>query len=69
MTDQDRYAGMTLNERLFAAGLLDRFDAAVRAGDRAALAEILAQVGIAAEEAKHTMETILAHPTRYGRVP
>ncbi|HYM13390.1 MAG TPA: hypothetical protein VEU62_21810 [Bryobacterales bacterium] len=69
MTNKERYEGMTLNERLFTAGLLDRFDAAARDGDRAAMEELLAQVGLDANQAKFTIDTTLAHPTRYGRIP
>ena len=40
------YRGMTVNERLFAAGLLDKFDLALAQGDKGALAEMLRQVEI-----------------------
>ena len=40
-------AAMTLNERLYARGLLERFDIARAAGDRPALREILTQVEVA----------------------
>jgi hypothetical protein len=42
-----KYAGMTMNERLYFAGLLDRWDAAIAAGDRRAALRICALVGIA----------------------
>lgn len=61
----ERYAGMTLNERLYAAGLLERFDAAVEQSDRGAMAELLKQVGIDASGAQLTINTILANPARY----
>src|SRR5262245_18711820 len=38
------YSDMTTNERLYAAGLLDEFDKAVRSGDRDAMIEILTAV-------------------------
>jgi len=56
--------GMTVNERLFSAGLRDRFDAAVRARDRARMLEVLRSVGI--EDADGTVDSILAAPERYG---
>lgn len=40
------YRGMTVNERLFAAGLLDKFDRALAQGDEGALAEMLRQVEV-----------------------
>ena len=66
--DDSPYAGMTLNERLFTAGLLDRFDQAVRDGDRSVMAELLAQVDLAGEDAQWTIRTILARPGRHGRI-
>lgn len=66
-TDTERYKGMTLNERLYTAGLLDRFDAATEAGDRTTMAELLAQVGVEGDRAKFTIDTLLANPGRYRR--
>jgi len=63
-----KYGGMTVNERLFEAGLLDAFDRAVRAADRAKIVEILIKVEIDAPEAARTADSILKHPTRYGRI-
>lgn len=40
------YRGMSLNERLFTAGLLDQFDEALAEGDRAKLEGILAEVDV-----------------------
>lgn len=40
------YRGLTVNERLFASGLLDDFDRALAQGDKTALAEILEQVEV-----------------------
>ena len=41
---QSRYQGMTLNERLFAAGVLEEFDEALSRQDKAALEELLISV-------------------------
>ena len=41
------FAGMTVNERLYLAGLLAGFNNAVRTGDRTALIDLLAQVDLA----------------------
>ena len=40
------YRGMTVNERLFADGLVDEFDRALAHGDTGALAEMLHQVEV-----------------------
>jgi hypothetical protein len=59
------YAGMTTNERLLVAGLLDAFDAAARARDRARMIEILGRVELG-DQADWIADTILADPQRYG---
>ena len=41
---KSKYEGMTLNERLFSAGLLARFDEALSIRDRATLENLLAMV-------------------------
>ena len=40
------YSGMTVNERLFVAGLLDAYEAAVESGDLNAINSVLAKVGL-----------------------
>jgi len=55
---------MTTNERLFTAGLLDAFDRAAGARDRASMIDILASVDIRA--ADETADAILANPRKYG---
>jgi len=59
-----RYTGMTMNERLFEAGLVEEFDAAFRARDRAALIDIYSRVG-GGEFAEKSVDTILANPEKY----
>lgn len=44
--DKPDFCGMTVNERLFASGLLDDFDRALAQGDTTALAAILVQVDL-----------------------
>lgn len=41
---KSKYAGMTLNERLFSAGLMARFDEALSTRDRATLEDLLVLV-------------------------
>ena len=57
---------MTVNERLVVAGVIDRFDEAVRRGDRAAMLAILKEVELDDKQATETTDAVLAHPTRYG---
>lgn len=64
MSDPSRYAGMTVNERLFEAGLMQAFDAAARARDRAELIRILADVAV--DDAAWSADTLLEDPKRYG---
>ena len=64
MTDS-KYSGMTTNERLFEAGLLDTFDQAARRRDRAAMIAALDQVELE-DQSAHVADTILANPKFYG---
>lgn len=57
---------MTVNERLAAAGLMDDFDSAVRARDRARIISVLERVALSNEQAAYSADTILANPERYG---
>ena len=58
------YAGMTVNERLFAAGLLAVFDDAARKRDRDKMIELLRRVEV--ETPEWSVDAILADPGRYG---
>jgi hypothetical protein len=64
MSDPNHYAGMTLNERLFDAGLMEAFDTAARDRDRAEMIRILAKVKV--EDAAWSADAILSNPQRYG---
>jgi hypothetical protein len=58
------FSGMTVNERLFAAGLLLDFDEAAKHRDRERMINILRQVRVGTPE--WSVDTILANPERYG---
>ena len=58
---------MTPNERLFSVGLLDKFDDAVRKGDRKLMVAMLEHLDLGGD-AEKIADTILADPTRYGRL-
>ena len=60
------YRGMTVNERLVSAGLLDAFDAAARGRDKFRMNEILLSVQLSADQAAEAVNTILNDPKKYG---
>ena len=64
---EDLYRGMTVNERLFAAGLLSNFDEEVCSGNRKRMIDLLDRVGLARQSA-WIVDSILSHPTRTGRM-
>jgi len=64
MAERSRYEGMTTNERLFDAGILQAFSDAVSTRDRAEMIRLLASVDI--EEPAWSADTILQEPERYG---
>lgn len=57
---------MTVNERLFAAGLLGPFDAAIDSGDRQGAVEVLRQVAMSEDSAAATVDAVLANPSKHG---
>ena len=60
-----KFAGMTANERLPTAGLLEVFDQAARGRDRARIIEVLGKVELA-DQAEDIADAILIEPQRYG---
>jgi len=60
------YGGMTTNERLYAAGLLEQFDLAAKSRNQELMALILQRVEIPENEALGIAESVLADPKRYG---
>lgn len=60
------YSGMTVNERLFAARLLDDWDSAIMARDRQRAIELLGDVDMGETSAARTVDTILTNPSKYG---
>jgi hypothetical protein len=63
------YAGLTVNERLYAAGLIKAWDAAATRRDRAKMLEILMATELTAEQAASTVDTTLADPEKNGFPP
>lgn len=66
MTD---YSGMTVNERLVISGQIKAWDAAVVAGNRARMIEILMATDLTEKQAVFTTDTTLADPVKYGFPP
>jgi hypothetical protein len=65
MNDKPNYSGVTLNERLFVAGLLHEWDAAVQARDRNRMIELLRKVDLP-NDAEPISDKVLANPRFYG---
>ncbi len=61
-----QFEGMTVNERLGVAGLMDEFDAAILSKDKAAAISILQQTELPVEAATETVTEILENPGMYG---
>ena len=59
-------SGMTVNERLFSRGLLDRFDAAAKSRDRDAMLSLLHDVELSEVDASACVNAIFANPKKYG---
>ena len=62
----ENYAGMTVNERLYAPKLMDDFDAAARSRNRAQMISILVRVDLSEKDAAWSVDAILATPQKYG---
>ncbi|MHA6770052.1 hypothetical protein [Sphingobium ummariense] len=65
---QRDYFSMTLNERLFVAGRLEEFNAAIQRGDRASAVEILAAAGVEWPDAVFTQSLETAKDKRPTRL-
>ena len=65
MSGEGKYSGMTVNERLWDAGIMDAWDAAVISRDRDRMIELLGRIELASE-AEWIVDTTLANPKRYG---
>ena len=64
-TEQE-LSGMTVNERLFALGLLDQFDEATKSKNREQMIKILGQCAMTQKQCEFTTHTILKQPEKYG---
>jgi hypothetical protein len=57
---------MTVNERLFEAGVIDQFEAAAKNRDADAMVRILMRVALTEKDARLSTDAILKNPERYG---
>ena len=64
MSGRPDYSGMTINERLVEAGLLEAFGNAATTRDREAMMRLLAEVDVA--DPASTADPLLNDPKRYG---
>ena len=58
------FAGMTVNERLIAAGIINQWDDSVRRRDRGRMIELLKQVEVPTPD--WTADNMLTDPQKYG---
>lgn len=63
---ESELAGMTINERLYAMGLLNQWDSAANAKDRSKMIDILKQCALSEKQCIETVDTILKNPKKYG---
>jgi hypothetical protein len=66
MTGKSDIGAMTVNERLVHFGLFPRFEAAVKARDKAAIVAVLVEAGFTPQQAEYTTSMLLSAPSRYG---
>jgi hypothetical protein len=65
MKPEINFSGMTVNERLFAAGLISEWDHAAHSRDRHRMIELLCKVDLS-RDAERVCDAILANPQLYG---
>jgi len=61
-----KYGGMTVNERLFGAGLLDTFDNCIKRSDDEGAVAVLTKVELTPDEAKAIVAAVRQNPAKYG---
>jgi hypothetical protein len=62
----EQLIGMTVNERLFACGLVDAWDEFARKRDRSQMIALLLQTAIDREQAERTTDAVINDPAMYG---
>lgn len=64
-TDEE-LGGMTVNERLFARGLIEKWDDAIRRRSRSEMIEVLRAIALTENQATQTADAVLKNPQAYG---
>jgi hypothetical protein len=54
----DKYIGMTVNERLYVSGLIDKFDNAVKRKDVSTIVSILEKIELKEESIKPILDSL-----------
>ena len=62
----NNFSGMTVNERLFNAKLLDIWDNAIQTKDKNKAVAILLKVELDEKQASETVDAIFKNPSKYG---
>ena len=62
----NKYSGMTVNERLFEANLMSEFDEAAKERNKIKMINILKMVGLTETQVNETTEAIIKNPSMYG---
>ena len=64
--EEQSVEGMTVNERLYHFGLIDRFDAAARSRDVLGMMQVLRQAQLSEAQSLQTAQAVAADPKLYG---
>jgi hypothetical protein len=64
--ENGKFGGMTVNERLVVARLMEQWDQAAHARDRNTMIEILQQVELPETESVKITDKVLANRAKYG---
>jgi hypothetical protein len=62
----DELEGMTVNERLYTLGLMDKFDKAIKSCDSKGSISVLLEAKFTINQATETVTSILENPKMYG---
>lgn len=63
---QEKLRGMTVNERLFARGLLEDCESAAKKRDRLKMIQLLTDAAASREQAEWSVDTTLSNPSKHG---
>lgn len=61
-----KYKGMTLNEMLFEANLINDFETAIKIRDVRQAMEVLSKINILKDDAEKIINTIFQNPKKFG---